>query len=269
MIYECKPKRIEIFVNNDFLTAAQVKERTGCDALINGGLYDMNTFKPVCHLKVNGQILAKDQWGYLGYGWNAGPDIVMTADYSGFRNYICCVALVKNSKPEQLIYQPALGGARERTMIGLKPNGRIRLVAIKAPTTPEQLQQIALEMGLESAIMLDSGGSTQGISPTETVFSARRVHNFICVWDDDGKADPNPAPWPECPYREPSGYVRLMSIGEGAKWLQWHLRKHGAGLTVDGIIGPISWSALKKFQSAHGLDADGICGPATKAALKK
>lgn len=273
MIYECKPKRIEIFVNTEQLTAVQVKQRTGCDALINGGLYEMNTFRPVCHLKVNGQVLAKDQWGYMGYAWNDGPDMVMTADYSAFKNYICCVALVRSSKPEQLIYQPALGGARERSMIGMKADGRVRLVATKSPTTPEQLQQIALEMGLQSAIMLDSGGSTQGISPTETVTSARRVHNFICVWDQaSGSKDddpPKPAPWPECPYKEPTGYVRLMSIGDGAKWLQWHLRKHGAGITVDGIIGPISWAALKKFQASRGLDADGICGPQTIAALKK
>ncbi len=273
MIYECKPKRVEIFVNSEMLSAAQVKQRTGCDALINGGLYDMSTFRPVCHLKVDGQVLAKDPYGYWGYGWDTGPDMAMTVDYSGFRNYICCVAMVRNSQPEKMIYQPAIGGARERTMMGMKRDGSVRLVATKSPTTPEQLQQIALEMGLDSAIMLDGGGSTQGISPTDSVVSARRVHNFICIWNQDiGSKDddpPKPAPWPECPYREPTGYVRLLSIGESARWLQWQLRKHGAGIAVDGIIGPASIAALKKFQASRGLDADGICGPATIQELKK
>lgn len=244
MIYECKPKRVEIFVNNEMLTASQVKQRTGCDALINGGLYEMNTFRPVCHLKVNGQLLAKDQWGYLGYAWNSGDDMVMTDNYSSYQNYICCVALVRNGKPEPLIYQPALGGARERTMMGLKADGRLRIVATKSPTTPEQLQQVALEMGLQSALMLDSGGSTQGISPTETVTSARRVHNFICVWDSASKSEPKPQSKPECPYAEPKNLTQVIIGGNGARWLQWQLNRRGASLDVDGAFGAKSFEAL-------------------------
>ena len=71
-----------------------------------------------------------------------------------------------------------------------------------------------------------------------------------------------------CPYREPTANVRLLSIGEGAKWTQWMLNACGAKLTVDGIFGPLSVKALKAFQTANRLSTDGVCGPATRLALK-
>jgi putative peptidoglycan binding protein len=36
---------------------------------------------------------------------------------------------------------------------------------------------------------------------------------------------------------------------------------------VDGVLGPATKGALKRFQADHGLEVDGVVGPATKAAL--
>jgi peptidoglycan hydrolase-like protein with peptidoglycan-binding domain len=39
------------------------------------------------------------------------------------------------------------------------------------------------------------------------------------------------------------------------------------GVTADGIVGPVTRGAVKRFQLAHGLIADGVVGPQTLAAL--
>lgn len=189
MIYICKPKKIALYVNTGRKTAAQIKAETGCTALINGGLFN-GAFKPVCHLKVDGVVLAKDRYKYWGFGWTSGKaDLQMVEDYSRLDNYICCVEMVRDGKPTTpLIYDTALGGSRPRTAIGVYEDGRVWLYAEKAAKTPEQLRDLAVREGLKCAIMLDGGGSTQGICPASTVKSDRIVHNFILVWaEDDNK----------------------------------------------------------------------------------
>lgn len=187
MIYTCKPKKVAIYINSDRKTLTQVKAETGCTALINGGLYNMATFEPVCHLKVAGQVLAKDPYLCWGLAWN-DVDLTMTRIYDEYANYICCVCLVRDGKAEPLIYEDALSGYRPRTAFGVYPDGRIWLYAVASPgQTPEQLQRVALAAGVQHAIMLDGGGSTQGAAPGDTLLAARRVHNYICIWEDDGQ----------------------------------------------------------------------------------
>ena len=56
MFYTCKPKKVSIYINSSTKkNNAQVKAETGCDAVINGGLFD-GAFRPVCHLKANGRV---------------------------------------------------------------------------------------------------------------------------------------------------------------------------------------------------------------------
>ncbi len=56
--------------------------------------------------------------------------------------------------------------------------------------------------------------------------------------------------------------------GDDVKALQETLKQHGFEIEkVDGIFGPETMEALKKFQAQAGLEVDGICGPATRAEL--
>ena len=191
MVYICKPTRVSIYVNSRHKTLAEIKEETGCTAIINGGLYNMSTFKPVCHLKVDGEVLAANEYGYYGYAWN-DTDLALVASYVNYLNYICCVCLVKDGATAGVHYTAELGGSRPRTAIGTFDDGRVWLYANKAGKTPEELRDIALAAGVRDAIMLDGGGSTQCITPTGTVTSARIVHNCICVWDENApKEVPN------------------------------------------------------------------------------
>lgn len=54
------------------------------------------------------------------------------------------------------------------------------------------------------------------------------------------------------------------ATGERVVAIQYLLNQQiGAGLTVDGIFGPLTNAAVKSFQTEHKLSADGIVGPKT------
>ena len=55
----------------------------------------------------------------------------------------------------------------------------------------------------------------------------------------------------------------------GTTEVQTLLNAFGYGLTVDGISGPATRSAVKDFQAKNGLAVDGIVGPATTAKLRQ
>lgn len=59
------------------------------------------------------------------------------------------------------------------------------------------------------------------------------------------------------------------ATGSAVRVLQVRLNAWGARLAVDGVFGPVTWGAVRAFQSAHGLAVDGIVGPNTWAALLK
>lgn len=61
--------------------------------------------------------------------------------------------------------------------------------------------------------------------------------------------------------------VRRGSTGEHVTYLQQRLTALGFRLTIDGIFGPGTESAVRSFQRTNGLTADGIVGPQTWAAI--
>ncbi len=76
---------------------------------------------------------------------------------------------------------------------------------------------------------------------------------------------PEPFPWPS--ESEWEGEASRSSP-DYIRWVQSSLnRVMGLRLAVDGILGPVTRSAVRNFQQRKGLAVDGIVGPKTEAAL--
>lgn len=286
MYFVCKPSKIQIYLNTGYKSIAAIKNELGCDAIINGGLYDMRSFLPVGWLKVDGKNIRTEDWFDIGFGWN-DKTLVMdgTNNIWAYKNYIACVALIKHGATiDPLNYDAALGGKRGRTAIGIRADGRVVLYCAQDGTswalTPEQLREEMWNLGCDSAIMLDGGGSSQCIMPNGTIYSSRIVQNYIAVWTDkDGQvANPQQPATPTqpkqdvCPYAEPTRTIWPYAKGNDVRWLQWQLNRYAAqlgyeALTVDGDFGAKTYKALWKFQKTWMVVPDCICGPKTRDKL--
>lgn len=66
--------------------------------------------------------------------------------------------------------------------------------------------------------------------------------------------------WPVLRQSNANSAVTVRSV-------QHLLNAHGAGLTVDGIFGAKTNSAVRNYQASHGLVVDGIVGPRTWSSL--
>ena len=176
-----KISKIQIYINKNKKTLADVKKETGADYIINGGLYNPNwTACPLC--KSEDKIYSLTPWREFGFGWNSGSDITMRSDYENVRNFISCVPLIRNRDLKDLRNIPsALDGARQRTAMAVKSNNLI-LYCTNIGTTPKTLQQELKNMGCHDAIMLDGGGSSQCDFNGVKIKSARVVQNLILVY---------------------------------------------------------------------------------------
>ena len=67
--------------------------------------------------------------------------------------------------------------------------------------------------------------------------------------------------------RSPLPMLQQGSQGGGVRKAQALLDVFGAHLVVDGDFGPATAAAVRSFQGSHGLQADGIVGPLTWTAL--
>ena len=67
---------------------------------------------------------------------------------------------------------------------------------------------------------------------------------------------------------KPSDNVRLGDSGPGVKQIQTALIAHGFRVATDGAFGPQTAAAVKAFQKQAGITQDGIVGPVTWAKLQ-
>lgn len=190
-----KIKRIQIYENPKGKTLATIMRETGADYAINGTLYNMRTRNAVCPLRVDGITKFAGPYKYWGYAWNTDMPMsfrtIVVPNYD-WDNWIACSMILRGGNIiENMIYNPAMGGSRGRTAIGIKfVDGERRLCFYVSSDksgyrrTPKKLASILQKYGWDSAIMLDGGGSSQGYFKKESrqVFSSRRVAHYILVY---------------------------------------------------------------------------------------
>lgn len=261
MIASVKPKRMALYVNNKKLPLSDIQRETGADYIINAGFYDMATFRPVGVLISNGDTLVYD-WNGEGVGFDSDGVTFGWSHMTRHKNFVSGIVLVSGGEARTKLDYPAeVGGARRRTAIGKAASGGVVLYCSPVSTTPEALREIMLSQGCVDAIMLDGGGSTQGVFAADAVHSVRRVHNYILIWTDGEEPKVS---------IEPTGIVKRGSKGENVRWVQEQLNKlHAFDLAVDGDFGSATHNAVVLFQDCTGLAVDGIVGPATVAMLKR
>ena len=174
--------RLAIVVTNCSKTLAQVKEERGADYILNGGMWNPDR-TPCRGLKVDGKLLSATPWGDLaGYGWGIPRDLAQTTDWQGYDNYIATSPLIVDGKPlEHIPYDSAQGGRRPRSAMGVVGDSML-LYCSSDSITPEQLRDQLADRGCSSAMMLDSGGSTQCDFNGQAIQAERKVHNWLCVW---------------------------------------------------------------------------------------
>ena len=185
--------RIRVYVNSRRRTLTQIMRETGADYGINGTLYNMRTLAVNCHLKVDGKVLASPDYTVAGYAWDQGPDIRMDALPDSARSYIACTPLIVSGKAlSKLTYDPGQGGKRGRSAIGIKGD-RLALYCSRdgsaAARTPEALRDDLARAGWTSAVMLDSGGSSQCDFQGQRITSSRRVQHYILVYLNDNEPE--------------------------------------------------------------------------------
>ena len=269
-------KRIEIIKTDCKMTLRQVVAKYKPDYAINGGLYSMKTGRvSKIPLRINGKTIATSKDGYWMFGWNEGPDIHMIHSNAmdHWKYALACSTMLKDGANTIFKFTSEQDGTRGRTGIGVDPDNLHLLVTTdtNGAMSPYALRDKMKQNGAKDAIMLDAGGSSQMYANGKYYYSeARKVSYWVLVWMKETTKTEPPKTATQCPFKEPTRTVKIGTVGESAKWVQWYLKASVAPeLTVDGTFYLKTRNAVIEFQKKYGLVADGMVGPATRAKMKE
>lgn len=189
--------RIRLYINEDKLPLREIVAREKPDLACTGVFYT-GAWKPTCHLKADGTVLADDpSYQPPGLVWDVGPDLrAETVPAPGARNYLSCCLLVHNGQPEpKLYYNADVGGKRGRAAVWLR-GGELGVTAFSdggEAMTPEGLRDyLVRDIGPDTAIMMDGGGKVNFYDAASgTMVQGREPsQNLLLIYrDEDDKND--------------------------------------------------------------------------------
>ncbi|WP_295620748.1 N-acetylmuramoyl-L-alanine amidase [uncultured Intestinimonas sp.] len=155
-------ERVRIYINEGQLPLRDVVAQQAPDIAITG-VYYTSAWRPTCHLKAGGKVLADDpSYQPPGLAWDRGPDIhqATVPDHLAL-NYLSCCLLTASGAPEpKLYYNADVGGARGRAAVWLRGQelGVYACTDGADALTPEALQaRLEEAYAPDTAIMLDGG----------------------------------------------------------------------------------------------------------------
>lgn len=191
--FECA--QAQIYYNTGKLSPAQIKGKTGCTHIINGYLFN-GKFQPVGWTVIDGKVISRD--AYQDWGVSIGSDGVpkMLTDRGG--SFLSGVPILKGGSKLYRELTPDVARPAARTAVGWLANGKVCLWCDKVSLTRGQLQNKLLGLGVVDALMMDGGGSTQGIFPKGKVTSSRKVPTLLLFWERKAATE-NPTPAPTKP----------------------------------------------------------------------
>ena len=193
MVKILRVSRAAVFHNTARLTLEQIKAQTGCTHIVNGYLFNNNPksknyFKPNGWLVIDGAVISQDQYEDWGFGCGKDGAPAMTTDRT--ESFLSGIPILKYGQKLSRNLTADVARPAERTAIGWLKDGRVLIWCDKAKLLREQLQERLLELGCVDAIMLDGGGSTQGIFPDGRVYSSRKVATVLLFWEQKEDYEP-------------------------------------------------------------------------------
>lgn len=179
-----KIAKIKIYINSGKKSMAKIKRDLGCDYLINAGLFDMASFRPI-NLLVSGGVVYSKSTGKTGMSFfdeHAKLSYENQVKYPEHVSGYPC--LLKSGKKAFSSIPVGLGGRRGRSAIGYGTHALV-LHCCTDGGDAMTLDELCAEMrrlGCVDAINLDGGGSSQCDFAGKQIKSSRIVHNYIAIW---------------------------------------------------------------------------------------
>ena len=229
-------------------------------ALCNASLYVMATREPCGTIIENGKLVHNDG---NGFGIGIKDDKLCFGEPWGDRwsDFITGYnSPVQNGKYVMPSWTDSYVFGSRLARIGIGRAGSKTYIVTDDNVTLKQFAQNAIKAGMDTLVNLDGGVSRHLYYAGETLYYSNRVPYNALVWYGEVAKS-------FCPYQTPSGLVRIGNSGDAVRWVQWNLNRFGAKLTVDGSFGILTWYALRAFQRDKGLTVDGVAGPMTISAL--
>ncbi len=183
-------RKIGLYVNTGRKTMTTIQQETGCTYILNGGLFDMSKFQAINHLTVDGKVLSANGNPY-GYGIKGTTMIFSYGNNVKADNFLGAYpVLVRDGKATGAAAPVGLEGYRPRSAVGVTADGDIVLLCEQGNRALDGIAQELVEMGCDTAINLDGGGSAQCIFDGEALKASRIVHNYLLIWTGEQEDKP-------------------------------------------------------------------------------